>query len=293
MRHCFTYTARNRRLTLGVQTRIMGIINVTPDSFSQDGCLTGDRHNFTEHALRLARRHLRHGADVLDIGGESTRPGAARVTARDEIHRIIPVITRLAKIKTAIISVDTNKTTTARAALDAGAHIINNIKGTQLNTSLLKMIARYQAGIILMHMSHGTPRTMQRDIHHYTDIMTNIADSLRESIEKCLDNGIKSDKIMIDPGIGFGKTVEHNLIILNRLKTLSRLKMPILLGTSRKSFIGHTLNRDVRHRLWGTAATLALGIHNGAHMLRVHDVKAMADTARMADAICNEKADHA
>jgi len=291
MRQCFTYTARNRRLTLGAQTRIMGIINVTPDSFSQDGCLTGNRHNFTEHALRLARRHLRHGADVLDIGGESTRPGAARVTTAEETSRIIPVISRLSLIKKAIISVDTNKTTTAKAALDAGAHIINNIKGTQLNTSLLKMIARYQAGIILMHMNQATPRTMQRDIH-YTDIMTSIADSLRESIEKCLDNGIKSDKIMIDPGIGFGKTVEHNLIILNRLKTLSRLKMPILLGTSRKSFIGHTLNRDVRHRLWGTAATLALGIHNGAHMLRVHDVKAMADTARMTDAICNEKATH-
>jgi len=291
MRQRFTCTVRNRQISLGTQTRIMGIINVTPDSFSRDGCLAAGRCDFIDRALRLARRHLKDGADILDIGGESTRPGAVRVTTAEECRRIIPVIRRLARDPDTIISADTNKTAAAKSALDAGAHIINNIKGTQLNTSLLKMIARYQAGIILMHMNQATPRTMQRDIH-YTDIMTNIADSLRESIEKCLDNGIKSDKIMIDPGIGFGKTVEHNLIILNRLKTLSRLRMPILLGTSRKSFIGYTLNRDVRQRLWGTAATVALGIQNGVHIIRVHDVKAMTDTARMADAICNEKADH-
>ena len=201
---------------------------------------------------------------------------------------MIPVIKRLSQTTDAVICADTNKTSTARAALDAGAHMINNIKGTPAARSLLKTIARYEAGIVLMHIGSGTPRTMQQRIH-YHDIIRDIFCSLRESIEKCLENGIKSDRIIIDPGIGFGKTTEHNLVILNRLYEFSKLGMPVLLGTSRKSFIGQTLNRDVQHRLMGSAATVSIAIQQGAHIVRVHDVKAIADTTKMTDAILNEK----
>lgn len=289
MRTKFTLTSRGHQIQLGTHTRIMGIVNVTPDSFSRDGCMR-DKKNFQEYACRYALKQIRDGADIIDIGGESTRPGAPRVETKEEIRRIIPVIQKLSQRSKTPISVDTNKVTVAKAALDAGAHMINDIKGVKPNISLLKMTARYNAAIILMHIGKGTPRTMQKQIT-YRDIIQDILLSLGESIEKCLEIGIKSDRIIIDPGIGFGKTVEHNLIIMNRLKSFQKLKKPILLGTSRKSFIGHTLDRDVNQRLMGTAATIALGIHNGAHILRVHDVKAMKDVARMTDAIIKESAD--
>jgi dihydropteroate synthase len=170
--------------------------------------------------------------------------------------------------------------------------LINNIKGTKPNTALLKMPARYNAGIVLMHMGAGTPRIMQKKIR-YKNIISDIINSLKESIEKCLEIGIKSDKIIIDPGFGFGKTVEHNLILLNRLSEFQKIRKPLLIGTSRKSFIGHTLKKDVHERLMGTAATVAIGIQNGAHIVRVHDVKAITDVVRMTDSIHNEKAaDH-
>lgn len=286
MRKTFTFTARHHQIVLGSHTKIMGIVNVTPDSFSKDGCMAQTK-NFTDKAYRYALKQVRDGAHFLDIGGESTRPGSTRVEAREEMRRIVPVIAKLAQNPDLVISVDTNKTAVARAALDAGAHIINYIKGSRPAPALLKMVARYNAGIILMHMGKGTPRTMQRNIR-YTDIIRGISISLRESIEKCFENGIKSDRIIVDPGIGFGKTVEHNLIIMNRLNIFSTLNMPILLGTSRKSFIGQVLNREVNERLMGTAATVVVGIQKGAHILRVHDVKAMCDVAAMTDAMLNE-----
>lgn len=285
MRKKFAVTARDQIIKLGIRTQIMGIVNVTPDSFSQDGCMK-NTNNFVDKAYRYAQNHIKNGADILDIGGESTRPGAPRVESAEEIRRIIPVIQKLKRNTNIPISIDTNKTSVARVALDAGAHIINNIKGVQPKTSLLKMVARYNAAIILMHIGKGTPRTMQQKIS-YKDIITDISKSLRESIEKCLEFGIKSDRIIIDPGIGFGKTVEDSLMIMNHLNDFSKLNKPILLGTSRKSFIGTTLDRNINERLMGTAATIAIGIQNGAHIVRVHDIKAMKDIARMTDAIIN------
>ena len=286
MRKSYTVNARHHCLKLD-KTKVMGIINVTPDSFSLDGCLRSPG-NFHERACRLALKQIREGADILDIGGESTRPGAPQVDAREEMDRILPVVRHLSK-KNIPVSVDTNKAIVAKAALDSGAHIINNIKGTRLNHSLLKMVARYDAAIVLMHMGKGTPRTMQKKVS-YQNIINEIIISLKESIEKCLDTGIKFDKIIIDPGIGFGKTADHNLMIINRLEEFRKLNRPILMGVSRKSFIGKVLQREIHDRLMGTAACVALSIRNGAHIIRVHDVKAIKDVTRMCDTVQEEKA---
>jgi len=261
----------------------MGVVNVTPDSFSRDGCLS--RMGGSKCALSLAQKHIRDGADIIDIGGESSRPGALRITAREEIHRVIPTIQALVKKTTVPISIDTYKPLVAKAALDAGVSIVNNIMGTNPNDNLLKMIKKYDAAVVLMHIC-GTPRTMQRNIH-YRDLIVEIITALGKSIEKCLEIGIKSDKIILDPGIGFGKTVEHNLEILNRLGDFGALKRPLLIGTSRKSFIGKVLDREIENRLMGTAATVTTSIVHGAHIVRVHDVKRMKDIVSMTDAILN------
>ncbi len=262
----------------------MGVVNVTPDSFSRDGCLS--RTGGPKYALSLAQKYIRDGADIIDIGGESSRPGALRITAKEEINRVIPTIQALVKKTTVPISIDTYKPLVAKAALDAGASIVNNIMGTNNpNDNLLKMIKKYDAAVVLMHM-RGTPQTMQRNIH-YHDLIDEIISALGKSIEKCLEIGIKSDKIILDPGIGFGKTVEHNLEILNRLDDFGALERPLLIGTSRKSFIGKVLNREVGNRLMGTAATVTTSITRGAHIVRVHDVKAMKEIALMTDAILN------
>lgn len=279
--------ARDHTLELGRYSKIMGIVNITPDSFSHDGCMQSSK-NIHATAYRRALAHIRDGADILDVGGESTRPGANRVLASEEMARILPVIKKLVISTRTPISVDTNKAVVAKAALDAGAHIINNIKGVRPNIALLKMVARYHAGIVLMHIGQGTPKTMQNKIS-YDDIITDIIAALQESIEKCLEIGIKSDRIIIDPGICFGKTVEHNLMIINRLEKFQALNQPILIGTSRKSFIGKILNNAVHQRLIGTVATVAASIHHGAHILRVHDVKAIRDTVHIIDSIRNEE----
>ncbi len=263
----------------------MGIVNVTPDSFSQDGCLRKPRKSHTA-ALSLAQKHIREGADIIDIGGESTRPGAARVSAKEEISRTIPIIEALAKKIRIPISIDTYKPMVAKAALDAGASIINNIMGSKPDPGLLKMVKNYNATIVLMHIQ-GSPQTMQRRVF-YRDLIGEIIGSLQKSIEKCLEIGLKSDRIIIDPGIGFGKTVDHNLEILNRLGDFKTLRHPLLVGTSRKSFIGKVLDKDIGHRLIGTAATVCASILRGAHIVRVHDVKAIKDTVTMVDAITNE-----
>lgn len=284
-RKTFTVTASSHRLVLGNQTRIVGIVNATPDSFSRDGCLCKNRKNHNT-ALSLARKHIRNGADIIDVGGESTRPGAKRISPKAEIARVIPIITALAKKATVPISIDTYKPQVAKSALDAGASIVNDIMGTKLDPQLLKMIKNYNAAIILMHI-RGTPRTMQKRIY-YKDVTAEIIASLRKSIEKCLEIGIKSDRIIIDPGIGFGKTVEHNLEILNRLGDFKKLRRPLLVGTSRKSLIGKVLKKDVSSRLIGTVSTVCASILNGAHIVRVHDVKAICEAVTMTDAIINE-----
>jgi len=226
------------------------------------------------------------GADIIDIGGESTRPGAKRLSAPEEIKRIIPAITSLAKTANVPISADTYKSVVAQHALDAGATIINNIKGVRSEKSLLKMVARYNAAIVLMHI-RGTPSTMQKNIRYQNDVLREILDALKISVENCLEIGIKSDRIIIDPGICFGKTAAQNLEILHRLPELQRLGVPVMIGTSRKSFIGTVLNRDVPDRLWGTIASITAGIMNGAHIVRVHDVSAAKDAAKITDAILN------
>ena len=275
--------ARGRRLVLGERTMVMGVVNLTPDSFSGDGRLLRARDPVfhCDFAIRL----VNEGADIIDLGGESTRPRAASVSVTEEIKRVVPVITLLRKRTNAFISVDTSKIEVARRALDAGADIVNNVMGLNLSKAFLKTIKDYDAALVVMHM-RGTPRTMQSKTK-YKSVVVDILDELFTSLEKCLDSGIKSDKIIIDPGIGFAKTVEQNLLILKDLKKFKVLKRPILVGTSRKSFIGKILSADVGDRLWGTAATVAAGILNGAHIIRVHDVKAMKQVAVLTDAILN------
>lgn len=281
-RPCFELMTRNHRIPLGNHTLVMGIVNITPDSFSQDGCLKG-RGDFTQRAVRLAKIHYRNGASFIDFGGESTRPGSLPVSEKEELRRIIPAVQILSKILSIPISVDTYKKNVARHALDAGASMINLIRGVRPDKSLLKMISSYQAAIVLMHMM-GTPRSMQRN-PTYTDCVGEIIRELKNSLEICLENGIKSDRIIIDPGIGFGKTLENNLEILNRLREFSCLGRPVLIGTSRKSFIGKILKSAAEHRLMGSVATVVVGIMNGAHIVRVHDVKAVKQAVDMTDAI--------
>ncbi len=267
----------------------MGIVNVTPDSFSQDGFYRrgikggSQSQEGTLRAILQAEKFIREGADIIDIGGESTRPGAKPVSAREELKRVIPVIEGLAKKVKVPISVDTYKVEVAERALDAGASIVNNIMGSKPSKALLRMVKSYEAAVILMHIS-GTPRTMQRQTN-YNNLIKNIIDSLRKSIENCLDMGIKSDKIIVDPGIGFGKTAEQNLRIIDQLKRFQVLRRPILIGTSRKSFIGKLLNQDVSERLMGTIASVCVSIVKGAHIVRVHDVKAVKEAVTVTDAI--------
>jgi len=285
VRKKYTVIAGNHTIKLGETTKVMGIINITPDSFSQDGCLKNKKDGIKK-AIALARKMIRQGADILDIGGESTRPGSKRVPLEEELKRVIPVIKAIAKTVQVPVSIDTYKSTVAKHALDAGATIVNNIKGVRSEKSLLRMVRDYNAAIVLMHIQNN-PSNMQKNVS-YKNIIGNIYTSLRKSIENCLEIGIKSDRIIIDPGIGFGKTVENNLEIINRLSEFCRLKKPILIGTSRKSFIGQILNNVVTERLIGTAASVSASILKGAHIVRVHDVKEMSETARLTDAILNE-----
>ena len=221
------------------------------------------------------------GADILDVGGESSRPGAQTVSEREEIKRVIPTITLLTKRIKIPVSVDTYKENVAKHALDAGVSIINNIQGVSMSHNFLKMIKNYKAAIVLMHM-RGTPKNMQKGIS-YKNLIREIINELKNSIEKCLEFGIKSDKIIIDPGIGFGKTALHNIEIIKRLNEFCVLKQPILMGTSRKSFIGKILNREPLERLPGTIATVCASIFNGAHIIRAHDIKEMKDVLTLTD----------
>lgn len=260
----------------------MGIVNLTPDSFSGDGRLARsprDPARDCAYALKL----IRDGADVIDIGGESTRPQAPSVSLQEEIRRVIPVVELLRKRTDAVISVDTSKPQVAQQALDAGADMINNVMGLQIPLRFLKLIRDSDAALVVMHM-RGDPRTMHSKTK-YRSLTSDVVEELSRSLEKCLDTGIKSDRIMIDPGIGFAKTPQQNLQILNELQKFRSLHMPLLVGTSRKSFIGKVLNAPVERRMWGTAASVAVAIMGGAHMVRVHDVKEMKQVASVCDAI--------
>jgi dihydropteroate synthase len=261
---------------------IMGILNVTPDSFS-DGNLFFDPQHAIDRALELAEE----GADIIDIGGESTRPGAPTVTAEDEVKRVLPVISGLVGKVRCALSIDTWKSSVAHAAMAAGAEIINDISGFNFDGQMATVAAQSGAGVVLMH-TRGTPQIMQTNTA-YTDLIGEIMQSLHHSVTLASTAGINRYCLAIDPGIGFGKKTDHNLEILRRLREFTSLGLPILAGPSRKSFIGTTLNRETNQRLYGTAATVALAVANGAAILRVHDVREMRDVADMAHAIttCN------
>lgn len=272
-----------RPLLLGKRTLLMGALNVTPDSFS-DGGLYYDRDAAIARGVQMEEE----GADIIDVGGESTRPGAQAVSEDEELGRIIPIIERLSRENETPISVDTYKSGVADKALKAGASIVNDISGLRFSPDMAKVAADHNAALIIMHIK-GTPGDMQAN-PVYADVVGEIIDYLRESIELALKAGVSRDRILIDPGIGFGKTLEHNLTILDRLNEFRVLGCPIVLGTSRKRFIGTVLDiPEPDQRGEGTAATIALGIAQGAHVVRVHDVAQMTKVARMTDAILKTK----
>jgi len=271
------WRCRGRDVPTDRHTVVMGIINVTDDSFSGDG-LAGD----VEAAVAQGLRFVEAGAEVLDIGAESTRPGSLPVPVEQELARVVPVVKALAEQVDVTLSVDTQKPQVARAALEAGAHIVNDVAGLRAE-GMAETVAEFGAGAVIMHML-GEPRTMQV-APHYDDLMTEIYDFLAERVEAAVEAGISEEAIALDPGFGFGKTVEHNLEMLRRLSELRSLGRPILIGTSRKSTIGKVLGKPEQERLMGTAATCALSVAAGAHLLRVHDVAEIAQVARMTDAI--------
>jgi dihydropteroate synthase len=264
-------------LELGPRTRVMGVINVTPDSFSDGG-----RHLDAARAVESAVRMAEAGADLIDIGGESTRPGAEPVGAAEEAERVLPVIEGTRHRRDVRLSVDTTKAEVARQALEAGADLVNDVTALR-DPRMLPLLVERGAPVVLMHM-RGEPRTMQRDTS-YGDVVGEVAAFLSQSAETAVAAGLSDDKIMIDPGIGFGKSVEGNLTILRRLPALARLGRPILIGASRKSFIGATLDLPVQDRLEGSLAVAACAAIQGAHVIRAHDVAATIRTVRMIDAI--------
>jgi dihydropteroate synthase len=257
----------------------MGILNVTPDSFS-DGGRFFDPSSAIHRGIQMAE----DGADIIDIGGESTRPGAEPISVEEEVRRTIPVIEALAKEIRIPISIDTYKAEVAKRALDAGAGIVNDISGLRYDPRMAKVVAGYSVPVVIMHMK-GSPKDMQK-APVYEALIPEILDYLREGIRMATEAGIPEDKIIVDPGIGFGKRFEHNLEIIHNLCEFVLLEKPLLVGPSRKAFIGKILG-DVpsEERLEGTAAAVAISIFNGAHIIRVHDVKEMAKVVKVADAI--------
>lgn len=260
------------------RTLIMGVLNVTPDSFS-DGGLFYSRGKAVEHAIRMAE----DGADIIDVGGESTRPRSDPVTAEEEEQRVLPVLEDLEHQITIPISIDTRRSQVARKALDLGAQIVNDISGLRDDPSMAGLIAAASAYVVIMHMK-GTPRDMQVN-PHYDDLMGELVDFFAERIDYALEYGIESSRIILDPGIGFGKRLNDNFAILNSLQRIVDLGYPVMLGPSRKSFIGLTLDLPVHDRLEGTAASVTAAVLNGARIVRVHDVKQMKRVVAIADAI--------
>jgi dihydropteroate synthase len=274
----YSIRCQKRILPLGKRTLLMGVLNVTPDSFS-DGGLFFDKEKAISHALRM----VEGGADIIDIGGESTRPGSKPLEIEEELRRVIPVIESLAKEIDVPLSIDTYKSTVAQRAIEAGAEIINDISGLHFDPSLSKVAAKNDTPLILMHI-RGTPETMQKGVH-YDSLFSEILQCLKESIQRAESTGLDPRQIIIDPGIGFGKTAEDNLLIIKNLYEFRILGKPILLGTSRKSFIGKILNTEVGDRLEGTLSSIAISVLNGAHIIRSHDVLQAKKAIAVADAI--------
>ncbi len=274
---------KTERLDLsGDRTLIMGVLNVTNDSFSDGGSFLD-----VDNALKRAFEMVEAGADILDIGGESSRPGASPISEKEEISRVLPVL-KMIKEKIKIpISIDTYKSKVAEAALAEGAMIINDITALSGDDKMAEVVAGNDAFVVLMHMK-GSPIDMQQD-PQYEDLIGEICDYLRISIEKARAAGIEKDKIIVDPGIGFGKTLEHNLSILKNLKEFKRLGKPVLVGPSRKSFLGEVTGREVHERVMATSASISASIMNGASIVRVHDVELMHDVVMVSDAIKNAR----
>jgi len=263
---------------LGKGTLVMGVLNVTPDSFSDGGLFFNK-----EKAIAQGLRMVEEGADMIDVGGESTRPGSKPLGLEEELRRVIPVIESLSKETDIPISIDTYKSTVAQRAIEAGAEIINDISGLNFDPNLAQVAAKEDTPLILMHI-RGTPETMQKDVH-YDSLFSEIIQYLRDSIQRAESAGLDTQQIIIDPGIGFGKTLEDNLLIIKNLSEFRVLGKPILLGTSRKSFIGKILNADGKDRLEGTLSSIAIGVLNGAHIIRCHDVLQAKKAIAVADAI--------
>jgi len=281
----------NHLFNWGSRTYVMGILNITPDSFSGDGIIAmGDT---TQAAIKQAKEFLANGADILDVGGESTRPGSEPVGADEELERVLPAIQAIAKeFPNALISIDTYKAKVAEEAFKAGAHILNDVWGLRADPELASVAARHKVPVILMH-NRSNPASVEVRAQlgnayigsQYQNLIEDVKRELLVSVELAKKAGIEETHIILDPGVGFGKTREHNLELINRLDEIRTLGYPVLLGASRKSFIGFTLDLPADQRVEGTGATVAIGIARGADIVRVHDVKEMARVAKMTDAI--------
>ncbi len=274
----FSLEWENHSLPLFKKTHVMGVLNVTPDSFA-DGGLHFEMERAVEHGLSMAR----DGADIIDVGGESTRPYAKKISTEEELERVIPVIEILSRKLSIPISIDTSRADVARKALQAGASIINDISALRFDPEMIPVAAKARVPVILMHMK-GTPANMQ-DNPVYNDLIPEIIQFLRNAMDRAVEGGVKEDLLLIDPGIGFGKTFDDNFTIIRELYRFHSLGRPILLGSSRKAFIGHILKSEPLERDIGTMATVAVGVMNGASIVRVHNVKMTVETVRIVDRI--------
>ncbi len=281
MRKIFSLRLRDgRSITLGARTAVVGVLNVTPDSFSDGG-----QNLYPQRAVDRALEMESEGADIIEVGGESTRPGAAKLPVDEELSRVLPVLEGLRGRLRIPIAIDTYKSQVAAAAIDRGASIINDVSALRFDPALADVAARAQAVLVLMHM-RGEPATMQK-LPPSADIFAEITLDLEKAIQTAEVRGVPRDRIIIDPGIGFGKTLEQNLAIINHLDRFAAFDLPLMIGTSRKSFLGRITGRPVDERVLGTAASVAAAIIRGAHMIRVHDVKQIIEVARVTDAILN------
>jgi dihydropteroate synthase len=271
-------TLRGTSKTLGERTLVMGVLNVTPDSFSDGGRFL-DQATAVEHGLRL----FEEGADIVDVGGESTRPGASPVAAEEERRRVVPVVEALRRQGAGLISIDTTKAEVARAAIAAGADLINDISGLGFDAGMAPLAAELQVPLVVMHL-RGSFETVHRQ-PSYRDVMGEVQAELRRTLRRAADAGVAVSNIIVDPGIGFAKDAGHSLEVLARLGELHSLGRPVLVGPSRKSFIGKTLDLPVEARIWGTAAAVAAAVLGGAHIVRVHDVLEMVQVIRVCDAL--------
>jgi len=286
LRKHFKLRLKSRTLALGERTLVMGVLNVTPDSFS-DGGKFFETNWAVEQALAIEAA----GADILDVGGESTRPGSQRISEVEELARVRPVLKALAGQIRIPVSIDTRKAAVAEAAIEAGAEIINDVTGLKADPDVAKVAAKHRVPLVLMHM-RGEPGTMQKG-PFARNVAADVLKGLRRSIAAAMRRGVAKSQIVVDPGIGFGKNFDQNYELIARLPELRKLGCAILIGTSRKSFLGHTLGKpQVEERIWGTAATVAASILGGAHIVRVHDVAEMVQVARVSDNVLEAMREH-